>query len=245
MDLTTNTPPPLAHTHTDTHKHTHTRYLHGPMFHCSFFHMKDNQPIYWALTIAAVKESESHSVVSNSLRPHRLDNTWNSPGQNTGVSSLSLFQGIFPTQGLNPGLPQCRWILYQLRHKGSPRILECPSRGDLSDPGIEPESPALQTDSLSTEPSGKPISGSSVNVYCIFSILFPRSWITFTVIILNSFSGRLLISTSFRYFSWILSYPFIILYPFILINFLWWWFSFWLLQDCSSCFFCLPSGGGG
>ena len=48
----------------------------------------------------------------------------NSPGKNTGVGSLSLLQGIFPTQGLNPGLPHCRWILYHLSHKGSPRILE-------------------------------------------------------------------------------------------------------------------------
>ena len=39
---------------------------------------------------------------------------WNSPGQNTRVGSLSLLQRIFPTQGLNPGLPHCRWILYQL-----------------------------------------------------------------------------------------------------------------------------------
>ena len=37
--------------------------------------------------------------------------------------SLSLLQGIFPTQRLNPGLPHCRWILYQLNHKGNPRIL--------------------------------------------------------------------------------------------------------------------------
>ena len=44
--------------------------------------------------------------------------------QNTGVSSLSLLQGIFPTQGSNPCLPHCRWILYQLSHKGSPRIPE-------------------------------------------------------------------------------------------------------------------------
>ena len=43
---------------------------------------------------------------------------WNSPGQNTGVGSLSLLQGIFPTQGSNPGLPHCRQILYQLNHKG-------------------------------------------------------------------------------------------------------------------------------
>ena len=45
---------------------------------------------------------------------------WDSPGQNTWVGSLSLLQGIFPTQGLNPGLPHCRQILYQLSHKGSP-----------------------------------------------------------------------------------------------------------------------------
>ena len=49
---------------------------------------------------------------------------WNSPGQNTGVGSLSLLQGIFPTQGSNPGLPHCRWILYQLSHQESPRILQ-------------------------------------------------------------------------------------------------------------------------
>ena len=44
----------------------------------------------------------------------------NSPGQNTGVDSLSLFQGIFPTQGSNPGLQHCRQILYQLSYQGSP-----------------------------------------------------------------------------------------------------------------------------
>ena len=70
-------------------------------------------------------ESESHSVVFNSLRlPRGLYSTWNSPGQNTGVGSLSLLQGIFPTQGLNPGLLHCRQVLYQLSHRGSPRILE-------------------------------------------------------------------------------------------------------------------------
>ena len=45
---------------------------------------------------------------------------WNSPGQNTGVHSLSLLQRILPTQGSNPGLLHCRQILYQLSHKGSP-----------------------------------------------------------------------------------------------------------------------------
>ena len=66
----------------------------------------------------------SHSVMSNSLRPCGLYSPWNSPGQNTAVGSLSLLQGIFPTQGSNPGLPHCRLILYQLNHKGNPRILE-------------------------------------------------------------------------------------------------------------------------
>ena len=42
---------------------------------------------------------------------------WNSPGQNTGMGSLSLLQGIFPTQGSNL---DCRRILYQLSHQGSP-----------------------------------------------------------------------------------------------------------------------------
>ena len=67
---------------------------------------------------------KSQSVMSNSLWPHGLYNPWDSPGQNTGVGSLFLLQGIFPTQGLNPGLPHCRQILHQLSHKGSPRILK-------------------------------------------------------------------------------------------------------------------------
>ena len=62
---------------------------------------------------------ESRSVMSNSLRPHGLYSPWNSLGQDTGVGILSLLQGIFPTQGLNPGLPHCRQIVYQLSHKGS------------------------------------------------------------------------------------------------------------------------------
>ena len=68
--------------------------------------------------------NETRSAVFNSLRPHGLYSPWNSPGQNTGVGSLSLLQGIFPIQGVKPGLPHCRRILYQLSHKGSPRILE-------------------------------------------------------------------------------------------------------------------------
>ena len=44
----------------------------------------------------------------------------NSPGKNTGVGCHALLQGIFPTQGLNPGLLHCRRILYCLNHQGSP-----------------------------------------------------------------------------------------------------------------------------
>ena len=65
--------------------------------------------------------NESRSVVSDSLRPHGLYSPWNSPSQNTGLGSLSLLQGIFPTQELNQGLQHCRQILYQLSYKGSPQ----------------------------------------------------------------------------------------------------------------------------
>ena len=128
----------------------------------------------------------------------QLYSPWNSPGQNSGVGSLSLLQVLFPTQGSDPGLPHCRQILYQLSHKGSLRILEWvkwsemkslshvrlfatprtvayqappsmgfsrqeywsglpfPSPGDLPNPRIETGSPALQTDTLPSEPPGKP-----------------------------------------------------------------------------------------
>ena len=65
---------------------------------------------------------ESHSVVSDSLCPHVLYSPWNSPGQNTGVDSLSLLQRIFLSQRLNPGLLHCGQIIYQLNHKGSPTM---------------------------------------------------------------------------------------------------------------------------
>ena len=76
-----------------------------------------------------MKLSESCSVMSDSLQPHGLYSPWNSPGQNIGVGSHFLLQGIFLSQGSNPGLPHCRWILYQLSHKGSPKI---PGLGTLS-----------------------------------------------------------------------------------------------------------------
>ena len=70
----------------------------------------------------------SHSVVSDSLRPHRLQparlfRLWDFPGNSTGVDCHFLLQGIFPTQGSNPGLPHCRQRLYHLSHQGSPFLL--------------------------------------------------------------------------------------------------------------------------
>ena len=87
-------------------------------------HMLQLRPCMPQVKSGKESEIESCSVMSDSLRPLGLYSPWNSLGQNTGMGSLSLLQGIFPTQGSNPGLPHCRQILYQLSHKGSPRILE-------------------------------------------------------------------------------------------------------------------------
>ena len=64
----------------------------------------------------------SHSLVSDSLRPHGLSGSSvhvDSPVKNTGVGCHALFQGIFQRQGLKRNLLQCRWILYNLSHQGS------------------------------------------------------------------------------------------------------------------------------
>ena len=63
-----------------------------------------------------LSEGKSRSVFSNCLRLHGLFSSWNSLDQNTEVDSLSLLQGIFPTQASNPGLLHWRWTLYQLSH---------------------------------------------------------------------------------------------------------------------------------
>ena len=75
----------------------------------------DQAMMVWELVVC-----ESHSVVSDSLRPHGLCSPWNFPGHNTGVGNLFLLQGIFPAQGSNPSISYCRQILYQLSYQGSP-----------------------------------------------------------------------------------------------------------------------------
>ena len=62
----------------------------------------------------------SDSLPPHGLQPARFLCPWDSPGKNTGVGCHALLQGIFSTQGLNPGLPHCRQILYHLRPQGSP-----------------------------------------------------------------------------------------------------------------------------
>ena len=70
------------------------------------------------------------------------------------MGSLSLLQGIFPAQGSNPGLPHCRWILYQLSHQGSPYIyiyiwLDHATWWILvPQPGIKPMPPSMEVWSL-------------------------------------------------------------------------------------------------
>ena len=96
----------------------------------SILHMKplrlsDKWPLKVLLTVSKVLLAPKVKVARSCsiLRSHGLYSPCNSPGQNAGVSSSSLLQGIFPTQGSNSGLPLCRWILYLLSHQGSPRIL--------------------------------------------------------------------------------------------------------------------------
>ena len=86
--------------------------------------INQNGKEYFKKEFKYVYESENRSVVSDSLQPHGLCSPWNSPGQNTGAGSLSLLQGIFPNQGLNPCLLHCKQILYQLSHKEHSRTLE-------------------------------------------------------------------------------------------------------------------------
>ena len=80
------------------------------------------------------------------------------PGKNTGVDCHAPLQGIFPTQGSNPGLLHCRQILYHLSHQGSPRILEWVSLALLQGnfPTQESNQGLLHCSSLPAELPGRP-----------------------------------------------------------------------------------------
>ena len=78
--------------------------------------------LFWVVSLFLFNVRWSRSVVSNSLRPHGLLCPWGFPGKKTGVGCHFLLQEVFPTQGLNPGLPHCRRTLYHLSHQGSPSL---------------------------------------------------------------------------------------------------------------------------
>ena len=114
--------------------------------------------------------SESCSVMSDSLRSCGLYSPWDSLGQNTGVGTCSLFQGIFPTQGSTQGIPHCRnaGLLDSSpsEPQGKPKNTGVGSLSLLQwiflDPGIKPGSHAFQADSLPTELLRKPKTKTSV-----------------------------------------------------------------------------------
>ena len=65
------------------------------------------------------QQTEKLNILKGSLlRP------WDFPAKNTGAGGHFLLQGIFPTQGSNPGLQNCRQILNHLNHQGSPEVEE-------------------------------------------------------------------------------------------------------------------------
>ena len=107
----------------------------------------DTQPIWchlchliWWQTLSNLNKIVSnHSVVPDCLSPPGSSLHVIFPSKNTGVGCHAFLQRIFPTQGLKPGLPPCRQILYQLSHQGSPRLkvlplnyLKCPAEDFLS-----------------------------------------------------------------------------------------------------------------
>ena len=77
-----------------------------------------------------VKEKKVKSLsrvrlfATHGLQPTRLLCPWDFPGSSPGVDCHFLLQGIFPTQGSNPGLPHCRQMLYRLSHQGSRFVSE-------------------------------------------------------------------------------------------------------------------------
>ena len=122
----------ISHTHTHTHtdiymkrhiymKNIYLRYK--GVWYTTEMHIYSSDILYILTYIFKISFRFSYVKVTQLcltlLQPNGLYSPWNSPGQNTGVGSISLLQRIFPTQGSSPGLLYCRRILYQLSHKES------------------------------------------------------------------------------------------------------------------------------
>ena len=91
----------------------------GFRIHCpKMWHLGLLDILSWRILMKQ-QQQEGHSALLPPPFFPESESSWNFPGQNTGVGSLSLLQGIFPAQGSNPGLLHCGQVLYQLSHKGS------------------------------------------------------------------------------------------------------------------------------
>ena len=110
----------------------------------------------------------SHSVLSDSLQPQaaRLPCPWDSLGKNTGMGCHFLLQGICPTQGLSPGLPQCRQTLYHLSHHRSPNpkyakshFSSFQSKPFLAAAAKSPQSCPTLCDHIDSSPPGTSVPG--------------------------------------------------------------------------------------
>ena len=103
-------------------------------------------------------ESESRSVMSNSLRPHGLYSPWNSRGQNAGVGDPFPFsRGSSQPRDWTQVSRIAGTFFISWATREAEEYWSGSSPADLPDPGIEPGSPALQVDSLPTELWGKPL----------------------------------------------------------------------------------------
>ena len=101
-----------------------------------------HQPQVWLATLPSTKLLVVQSCPTlcdpKDRSPPGSSVQGDSPGKNTGVGCHALLQAVFPTQGLNPGLPYCRQILYHLSHQGGPP-LKAPSYSKLSIVSVEPQ----------------------------------------------------------------------------------------------------------
>ena len=134
-------------------------------------------PVFWHFVfnkyILKVKVAQSCLTLCDSM------DYWEFSRSEYWRGSLSLLQGIFPTQGLNPGLLHCRWILYQLSHKGSPRVLEWiayPFSSGSSRPRNRTGVSCIAGGFFTNELSGKPWTMSSVQSFSRVW-LFETPWI--------------------------------------------------------------------
>ena len=133
-----------------------------------FKYLAHSRPLLYGAVISFFNyESESRSVVSDSLQPHAVYSPWNSVGQNTEMGSLSLFQGIFQPWDQTQISCIAGGFFIGWATREAQEYWSGPSPEALPNPGIIPGCTELQVDSLPTELSGKPL------IMTLSQILFP------------------------------------------------------------------------